>query len=303
MCSNVPTQGPAKAIPAPITVPDVLARKGSSRGISALTAYDYTLARLLDAAGVDIILVGDSAACVIQGHSTTLPITLDEIVYHCRCVTRGARRSLVVGDLPFLSYQASIEQGVLSAGRLVKEGGVAAVKLEGGLAMAPLVRKLTDIDIPVMGHVGLTPQSFHRMGGHKIQGKHRAEGTQLKAGSRERILADAVALEEAGAFAIVLEGIPSTLAKEITAKVRVPTIGIGAGRECDGQILVSYDLLGLTVDNRPTFAKQYAQIGAQVTAAVMRFVEDVQQGGSASESVGSSLQIASLSKAGNRRLS
>ena len=258
-----------------ITVPFILSQKKSTRKLAALTAYDATFARIIDSAGVDIILVGDSLGCVIQGGETTLPVTLDEMIYHCRCVTRGASRALVVGDLPFMSYQASVEDGVKAAGRLIKEGGVSAVKLEGGLAAAPIISKLAAFDIPVMGHVGLTPQSYHRMGGHKVQGRvHSRDGEALPAGSWERVLADAKAVEGAGAFAIVLEGIPAELASEITEAVEVPTIGVGAGPACDGQILVSYDLLGL-IEGSPKFVKQYANLARVVEEAVGSYISEV----------------------------
>jgi 3-methyl-2-oxobutanoate hydroxymethyltransferase len=199
--------------------------------------------------------------------------------YHCRCVAKATRRALVVGDLPFLSYQISIDKAVESAGRLIKEGGVAAVKLEGGLPMAATIERLTQVDIPVMGHVGLTPQSFHRMGGHKIQGRISAGANgDLIAGTRERILEDAMAVERAGAFAVVLEGIPAELAAEITAALSIPTIGIGAGPQCDGQILVSTDLLGLNPEFKPRFVKRYAEFGEAAVSAVSHFIDEVHAG-------------------------
>ncbi|NDC36477.1 MAG: 3-methyl-2-oxobutanoate hydroxymethyltransferase [Proteobacteria bacterium] len=261
-----------------VTVPSILLRKQSGRKIVALTAYDATFARLIDAAGCDVILVGDSLGCVIQGGSTTLPVTLDEMVYHCRCVTRGTTRALVVGDLPFMSYQASIEDGMRAAGRLVKEGGVAAVKLEGGAAVAPLIERLSSFDIPVMGHVGLTPQSFHRMGGHKVQGRSKARAGAITPGSREQVIADAKAVANAGAFCVVLEGVPAELAAEITAALEIPTIGIGAGAGCDGQILVSYDMLGLGGGEYPKFVKLYDELGQRVTAAVRSYATEVRSG-------------------------
>lgn len=261
-----------------VTVPSILARKASSSPIAAVTAYDFTFAQLFDQAGVDLILVGDSLGSVIQGHPNTLPVTLEEMIYHCRCVTRGVQRALVVGDMPFLSYQVSIEQGVLTAGRLLKEGGVAAVKLEGGIAVAALIERLSEIDIPVMGHVGLTPQSFHRMGGHKVQGKQRNKGDRLKPGTRERIIEDALAVERAGAFCVVLEGIPADLAGELRTRLQIPTIGIGAGPSCDGQIMVSYDLLGLTPEPRPSFVKDFAGLGPIVRDAVERYADEVRDG-------------------------
>ncbi|MCA9614496.1 MAG: 3-methyl-2-oxobutanoate hydroxymethyltransferase, partial [Myxococcales bacterium] len=212
----------------------------------------------------------DSLGMVIQGNDTTLPVTLDEIIYHCRAVARGAQRAQVVGDMPFMSYQTSIEQGMANAGRMVKEGGAHAIKLEGGAQHAELVYRLVAAGIPVMGHVGLTPQSFHQMGGFKIQGR--------EPGGKDRLLDDARALAEAGAYAIVLEGIPSEIAAEITAAVAVPTIGIGAGPDCDGQVLVCYDLLGLTPDLKPKFVKRYAEQYAEGRDAVARYCDEVRSG-------------------------
>ena len=261
-----------------VTVPALIARKGGSAKISAITAYDFTMARLIDRAGVDVILVGDSLASVIQGEDNTLPVTLDEVVYHSRCVTRGVTHALVVGDMPFLSCQVSVEKALEAAGRLIKEGRVSAVKLEGGLAIAKTIQRLVEIEIPVMGHVGLTPQSYHRMGGHKVQGKVRSKTARPEAGTRERVLADAIAVQEAGAFAVVLEGIPADLAKEITSTLAIPTIGIGAGADCDGQIIVSYDMLGLEDRTKPRFVKRYAELGTEVSDAVRRYVEDINSG-------------------------
>src|SRR5882762_10186754 len=228
--------------PKKLTVPDIGRMKAAGERISMVTAYDCPFARLLDEAGVDILLVGDSLGMVVQGLETTLPVTLDEMVYHTRMVARGRKRALVLGDLPFGSYQASPRRAVESAVRLVKEGGAEAVKLEGGLAMARTIEAIAAIDVPVMGHVGLTPQSIHRMGGHRVQGRRAGHGP----GCRERLLEDAAALEAAGAFAIVLEGVPAELAEEITMRAGVPTIGIGAGPKCDGQVLVMHDVLGLS---------------------------------------------------------
>ena len=234
-----------------VTVPEIRERKALKKSIAAITAYDYSYAKIVDSAGIDIVLVGDSLGCVIQGHETTLSVTLDEIIYHTRCVSRGLQRALLVADLPFLSYQVSIEQAILSSGRLIKEGGAHAVKLEGGTTMERTIAQLVSLDIPVMGHIGLTPQSYHRMGGHRIQGEiHDQEG--LTAGSHERLIQDALAVERAGAFAVVLEGIPASLATEITKLISIPTIGIVAGDSCDGQIRVIYDLLGLTHAGAPS---------------------------------------------------
>ena len=253
-----------------VTIHTLRAMKESGERIAMLTAYDATFARLLDESGVDILLVGDSLGMVIQGHETTLPVTLDEMIYHCRAVARGARRAQVVGDMPFMSYQASIEQGLIAAGRLVKEGGCSAVKLEGGAQHVELVRRLVGAGIPVMGHIGLTPQSFHQMGGFKVQGR--------EPGGRKRLLDDARALVEAGAYAIVLEGIPAEIAAEITAELPVPTIGIGAGAGCDGQVLVCYDLLGMDDSFKPKFVRRYEQLSVRIRTATQAFVEDVRSG-------------------------
>lgn len=260
-----------------ITVPEIAARKGQPSKITALTAYDFTFARLIDEAGVDIILVGDSLAGVIQGHSNTLPATIDEVVYHTKCVARGVKNSLVVADLPFLSYQVSREKAIESAGRLLKEGGAAAVKLEGGIHMAETINAIVNVDIPVMGHVGLTPQSYHRMGGHKVQGRG-ANNETTKAGTYKRVIMDAQAVESAGAFAVVIECVPAELAAEITAAVNIPTIGIGAGKDCDGQILVMHDLLGLEDRRKPKFVKHYLELAGMIKSAVGSYVEEVNSG-------------------------
>jgi len=258
-----------------VTVPIIREMKGVEP-ISALTAYDYTMARLLDSAGVEILLVGDSLSTVIQGNPNTLPVTLDQMIYHCRCVVRGTSRALVVGDMPFMSYQVSPQQALESAGRLLKEGGVAAVKLEGGISVAPMIEAITRCDIPVIGHVGLTPQSFHRMGGHKKQG--RSNGDIGEPGSRARVIEDARQVQAAGAFAVVLEGIPDLLAQEITGLLDIPTIGIGAGAGCDGQILVINDMLGMDESFNPSFVKRFAEIGATTRAAVVEYVGAVKNG-------------------------
>lgn len=260
--------------PQKVTVPEILRRKRDGRKISMLTAYDYPFARILDEAGVDVLLVGDTLGMVVQGLETTLPVTVDEVVYHCRMVARGRQRALLVGDLPFLAYQVSVEKALENAGRLLKEGAAEAVKLEGGVKMAPTIEALTGVDIPVMGHVGLTPQSVHRMGGHKVQGKKHGRG----AGDRERVIEDAIAVQEAGAFAVVLEGIPLDLAAEITETLEIPTIGIGAGVHCDGQVLVLHDLLGLFDRFAPKFSKRYVNLGEIVRGAVADYVQEVQTG-------------------------
>jgi 3-methyl-2-oxobutanoate hydroxymethyltransferase len=256
-----------------VTVPAVLGAKGERR-LAMVTAYDFTFARLADRAGADLLLVGDSLAMVMQGGENTLGVSMDEMVYHTRMVARGRRRGLVVADMPFLSYQVSVETAVANAGRLIKEGGAEAVKLEGGVHVADAVRRLADVDIPVMGHVGLTPQSVHRMGGHKVQGRRAGHA----AGARDRVLEDAIALEEAGVFAMVLEGIPADLAAEITTTVSVPTIGIGAGAGCDGQVLVMHDLLGLEERIAPKFVKRYADLAGAATDAFARYVAEVRSG-------------------------
>jgi len=232
-----------------------------------VTAYDFTMARLLDEGGADILLVGDSLGMVVQGHPTTLPVTVEEICYHGRAVMRGAHRAHVVGDMPFMSFQVSPTQAVENAGKLMKDGCFESVKLEGGEEVAEHVRRIVNAGIPVMGHVGLTPQSVHAMGGFKVQGK---------GDDAERIVNGARALEEAGCYAIVLEAIPPDLAEEVTASVSVPTIGIGAGPRCDGQVLVCYDLLGMYRDLKPKFAKRFAEVGDQIVGAVRSYVGEVQ---------------------------
>lgn len=251
-----------------ITVPYVRAAKGRGEPLVMLTAYDAPTARLVDEAGVDMLLVGDSVGMVVAGLESTLPVTVAEIVYHTRAVCRGRRRALVVADLPFLSYQVSVEQAVRNAGRLVKAGGADAVKLEGGEAVAPQVRAIVAAGIPVMGHVGLTPQSVHVMGGYRVQGREAA--------ARARLLADAVSLEAAGVFSLVVEGVPRSVGTEITRAVGVPTVGIGAGPDCDGQVLVLHDLLGLTPARRPPrFVRRYADVGDTVRRAAAAYVTDV----------------------------
>jgi 3-methyl-2-oxobutanoate hydroxymethyltransferase len=242
--------------------------KRAGEKITMLTAYDHPFARILDAAGIDVLLVGDSLATCVQGHDTTLPVTLDEMIYHCRMVSRATRRALVVGDMPFGSYQAGPVQAVESACRLLKEGGAHAVKLEGGVRVAETLEAIARIDIPVMGHVGLTPQSVHRMGGYRVQGRGDA---------RERVLADACAVEAAGAFAVVLEGIPRELALEIGERLEIPTIGIGAGPGCDGQVLVLHDLLGLGDQPPPRFAREFVNLADIVEKAARMYADDVRQ--------------------------
>ena len=249
-----------------VTVHTLARAKREGRPFSMLTAYDHAFARIFDAAGIDVLLVGDSLANVDQGLETTLPVTLDEMVYHTRLVARGARRAMVVGDMPFGSYHASPEDAARSAIRLVKEGGAQAVKLEGGTLAHAAIRAIAAAQIPVMGHVGLTPQSVHAMGGLRVQGRTES--------GRERVLADARAVQEAGAFAVVLEGMPRDLAREITAELTIPTIGIGAGVDCDGQVLVMHDLLGLS-EWTPSFVKQYGSLGVAASQAARAFADDV----------------------------
>ena len=252
---------------AAITVPFILQTKTKQK-LSAVTAYDYTQATMVDAAGIDIVLVGDSLGGVIQGEENTLPVTLEQMVYHTRCVTRGVEHALVVADLPFMSYQVSIAQAIESSFRLIKEGGAAAVKLEGGQALAETVKRIAELDVPVMGHIGLTPQSIHRMGGFRVQGKDNPQ----------QVINDAIAIDQAGAFAIVVEGVPDDVAAEITKKVSVPVIGIGAGAYCDGQILVLHDLLGMHNRRIPKFVKQYARIFDDGVSALEEFVKEVKSG-------------------------
>lgn len=253
-----------------VTVPEILEMKRRGERITCLTAYDYCMAQILDECRVDILLVGDSAGMVVAGYENTLPVTMEEMIYHTRAVVRGRRRALVVADMPFMSYQLSSVQARENAGRLVKEGGAEAVKLEGGMAMRETIEAIVSIDIPVMGHIGLTPQSIHRMGGYKVQGKSRE--------AAERLFSDAFAVQEAGAFTVVLEGIPEELAREITDKLSIPTIGIGAGVHCDGQVLVLHDILGLFGDFKPKFVKRYADLRSIISQAVRSYVEEVQEG-------------------------
>lgn len=254
------------AAESPVTIPDFGRWKAQGRKISVLTAYDFTTARLLDAAGTDCLLVGDSLGVVVQGWETTLRVTLDQMVYHVEMVARAARRALVVADLPFGSYNESIGQAIASASRFLKETGAKGVKLEGGRRVAGTIKALVDAEIPVMGHVGLTPQSIHKLGGFKVQR------------DADRVLDEARAVAEAGAFAIVLECVPEAVARRITAEIGIPTIGIGAGPGCDGQVLVTSDMLGLFEGFRPKFVRRYAELADQIRDAVSRYVEDVAQG-------------------------
>ncbi|MBI9073139.1 MAG: 3-methyl-2-oxobutanoate hydroxymethyltransferase [Melioribacteraceae bacterium] len=250
-----------------ITTNSLLLSKQKGEKIAALTAYDFITAKLLDKAGVDVLLVGDSLGNVFQGNDTTLPVTMDEMIYHTKAVTKGVERAMVVCDMPFMSYQTSANEAFRNAGRIMKETSAGAVKLEGGIRIAETVEKITENGIPVMGHIGLTPQSIHLFGSYKARGKSVDEAEQIKK--------DAKALEEAGAFAIVLEKIPKELAKEITESLMVPTIGIGAGAHCDGQILVTPDMLGLNVDFNPRFVRHYAALADVMGLAIGKYVDDV----------------------------
>lgn len=254
----------------PVTVLDIQKMKAAGEKIAVLTAYDYPFARLLDGAGIDMLLVGDSLGTVVSGHDNTLPVTMDEMIYHTRAVRRGTERALVVTDLPFLSYQVDLRDARLNAGRLIKEGGAQAVKLEGGVNVAATIRAIVAMDVPVVGHIGLTPQSIHRMGGFRVQGRQDEQARQL--------MADALAVAEAGAFAMVLEGIPAGLAAEITAAVPIPTIGIGAGAGCDGQVLVIHDILGLCEKYSPKFVKRYADAAGLIRNAADDYVREVKAG-------------------------
>ena len=256
--------------PRKVRAPDFTLMKARGERIVMLTAYDATMARLLDRAGIDVLLVGDSLGQVILGLDTTIPVTLDAVVHHTRAVTRGASRALVVADMPFLTYQVSAEEALRNAARLFQEGGAAAVKLEGGRSVADAVRRLTAAGLPVMGHVGLTPQHVHRLGGMRQQAREEEAAQEL--------IRDALALEDAGAFAVVVEAVPDAVAEAVTSRLKIPTIGIGAGPHCDGQVLVSYDMLGLFDTFVPSFVKQYARLGDLILSAAKGFASDVHQG-------------------------
>ncbi|NTW59609.1 MAG: 3-methyl-2-oxobutanoate hydroxymethyltransferase [Nitrospirae bacterium] len=253
-----------------ITIHDICKKKAEGRKITVLTAYDFPTAQIVDEAGIDIALVGDSLGMVVQGIDSTLPVTMDEMIYHTRMVARAAKTALVVGDMPFLSYQAGIDEAVRNAGRFLKEAGAEAVKLEGGTAVAAVIRAIVAAGIPVMGHVGLTPQHIHALGGFKVQGRDEA--------AREKILADARAVQESGAFSVVLEAVPSSLAREIGSILSIPTIGIGAGPHCDGQVLVIHDVLGLFDRFTPKFVKRYASLKDQALKAVRDYKQEVESG-------------------------
>jgi 3-methyl-2-oxobutanoate hydroxymethyltransferase len=268
---EIPVAAPAASTPQPrrVTVPFLGRCKREGQAIAMVTAYDATFARLVDEAGVDIILVGDSLGMVMQGHPHTLEVTLEHMAYHTRCVRRAVQRAHLVADLPFMSYQVSPEQALISAGRLIQEGGAEAVKLEGGARTVEAVRKIVSAGIPVMGHVGLTPQSVHEFGGFRLQARDQD--------AAERLRQDALALQDAGAYSLVLEGIPAPLAKLVSEALVIPTIGIGAGVGCDGQVLVMQDILGLDDRFKPRFVKRYAELAGTVREAFAAFARDVRE--------------------------
>lgn len=235
--------------------------------ITALTAYDFITAKILDESGIDVVLVGDSLGNVFQGNETTLPVTMDEMIYHTKAVAKGVERAMIVVDMPFMSYQLSVDEGFRNAGRIMKETSAGAVKLEGGLRVAETIKQITNAGIPVMGHIGLTPQSIHQFGSYRERGRSKDEA--------EEILRDAKAIEDAGAFSIVLEKIPAALAQQVTESVKIPTIGIGAGAHCDGQILVTPDMLGLNVDFHPRFVRRYASLADEISKAVKSYIADI----------------------------
>ena len=258
-----------------VTTNTVIEMKEKGEKIAVLTAYDFLTARLLDEVGIDMIIVGDSVSMVFHGHETTLPMTMDEMLYHTRAVSRGCRRPLIIGDMPFMSYQASLEDAIRNSGRFLQEGGAHAVKLEGGTEMADTISRLVELGIPVMGHIGLTPQSIYKFGGYKVQG--------TTGESAQYLLDSAKLLEQAGVFSVVLEKIPAQLAKEITQVICVPTIGIGAGVHCDGQVLVAQDMLGIFDLFQPKFVRRYAELAETMRAAFRRYISDVKGGSYPSE--------------------
>lgn len=255
---------------AKITINDLLRKKREQRKITMLTAYDYPFARIVDEAGIDAILVGDSVGMVVQGLENTLPVTMDEMIYHTKIVSRAVKNAMVIGDLPFMSYQASVEEAVRNAGRFLKEAGASAVKIEGGAEVAEHIRAMTRSDMPVMAHIGLTPQSIHRIGGYKIQGRTEE--------SAKRLIEEAHIVEDAGAFSLLLEAVPMGLAKKITEEVTIPTIGIGAGPYCDGQVLVLHDVIGLFERFTPKFVKRYVNLRDEALKAIMTYKEEVEKG-------------------------
>jgi len=253
--------------PVKITTQTVVEMKSKGEKISMLTAYDFTMAQIIDQAGIEVILVGDSASNVMAGHETTVPMTLDQMIYHTSCVVRGVDRALVIADLPFMSYQVTTKEALKSAGRMMKEAGAHAVKLEGGKSIVDTVRRIVDAGIPVMGHLGLTPQSIYKFGTYKVRATENQEA--------EELIRDAKLLEEAGCFSLVLEKIPADLAAKVTEELSIPTIGIGAGPECDGQVLVIHDMLGLNKEFNPRFLRRYADLNSEMTNAVQNYIKDV----------------------------
>jgi 3-methyl-2-oxobutanoate hydroxymethyltransferase len=260
---------------AKITIQDFLKKKSEGRKITMLTAYDYPFAQIVDEAGIDAILVGDSLGMVVQGLENTLPVTMDEMIYHTKIVGRAVKNALVIGDMPFMSYQTSIADAVRNAGRFLKEAGASAIKLEGGAEVAEQIRAMTRSEIPVMAHIGLTPQAIHRMGGYKVQGKTEE--------AAKRLLEEAHIVEDAGAFALLLEAIPLKLAKKITEELSIPTVGIGAGPHCDGQVLVLHDVLGMFERFVPKFVKRYADLKGEALKAIRTYREEVEKGDFPSE--------------------
>lgn len=252
-----------------VTVPKLLEKKSSHEPITMITAYDYTFAKIADEAGIDVMLVGDSLGMVVLGHSTTLPVSMEDMIRHTQAVARGTQTALVVADMPFMSYQASEEDAVRNAGRLIRDGLAHAVKVEGGKSTCAAIRRIIAAGMPVMGHLGLTPQSIHVLGGYKVQGKSKDESA--------RLLEDAEALQEAGCFSIVLECVPSSLASEISKRLTIPVIGIGAGPDCDGQVLVLYDCLGLTTDLKPKFVKRFANLREETSKAIHQYIHEVKK--------------------------
>jgi len=250
-----------------VTIPNILGKKARCEPITMLTAYDYPSALLVDRAGIDLILVGDSLGMVVLGYENTLPVTMDEMIHHCKAVGRGAKYALLIGDMPFLSYQTGVEEAVANAGRFIKEAGMDAVKIEGGQEFAPVIEAMVRAGIPVMGHIGLMPQSVAKIGGFKVQDRDAA--------AARRLLEDAQALQEAGCFSLVLEAIPAQVAELVTAQVTIPTIGIGAGPHCDGQVLVFHDVMGLFERFTPRFVKRYAQVGKEIEAALTAYRDEV----------------------------
>lgn len=256
--------------PSKVTTQTVVDMKKNGEKISMLTAYDFTMARIIDQAGIDVILVGDSASNVMAGYETTVPMTVDHMIYHASCVVRGVDRALVIADLPFMSYQITSKEALINAGRMMKEAGAHGVKLEGGKPIINTIKKIVEAGIPVMGHLGLTPQSIYQFGTYKVRATEEKEASQL--------LEDASRLEEAGCFALVLEKIPAKLAAKVTDRLSIPTIGIGAGAQCDGQVLVTHDMMGLNKDFKPRFLRRYADLHSTMTESVKEYIKDIKSG-------------------------